>query len=108
MDEQTKAALDRAAQTLADCIGQSWADMPEEDRQDMRGHATAISWPLVSADREGAALACEELVSTAYRLPGLYGEASACKRCAAAIRSRGDMHNAKLSRDAGAEEVTND
>ncbi len=96
MNEQTTAALERAAQTLAECIGQSWADMPEEERHDMRVHATAISWPLVSVEREGAALACEELVSSAYRLPGFYGEASACKRCAATIRSRGDMDNAGI------------
>ena len=52
MDDET---IDRAAQTLAECMDYPWVHMPEQGRESMRKHARSIVASAVAAERERCA-----------------------------------------------------
>ena len=50
----------QAAKTLAKCMDYPWDHMPEQGRQAMRKHAQEIVSEAVAAERERAALVCDD------------------------------------------------
>lgn len=80
--------IEQAAKTLAKCMDYPWDHMPEQGRQAMRKHAQEIVLAAVAAERERAALVCDDEARIRTEAGDTHPEDSDSRgRCYAAARA---------------------